>query len=156
MELTIVNKNTDFWSSISDEVLPYLLKYGYEVYVPDAVSEPTLEDYLFVIFNEGEAQSPTIDGYTLLYEVGENVGFSNVGNLAQNADDEVIGEVFDSYTDLAIFKYPNFFTYSDLADLDTTDILESDFKIQKELNFVKLLNIANNYQKNNDWSRIGY
>ena len=50
MDLTIVNKNADFWDYTSDSITPALLIYGYEVYELD--SNPGVQsDYIYVIAN---------------------------------------------------------------------------------------------------------
>ena len=120
MNLTIINKNADFWDYTSDSITPALLIYGYEVYELD--SNPGVQsDYIYVIANaDGTYKTPTITGYTKIDEIPPHAGFSNTGNkLKWPAGDAGLFALSEAYG-LGLYTdvdTPNEVTYAQLMAL---------------------------------------
>lgn len=147
MELTIVNKNVDFWDNKSNLAYPALLAYGFEKYESDTIPGK----FIYIIANsDGSFKSPVIAGYTKVGEYPKG-GYLPTENTLLQPNDEGLKALSVAYGlgwedgagNMVEFDYDTMKAY------DTGLIPKEDFQINNSGDTIKDM-VSQPYQKFND------
>jgi len=127
----------DFWTNYSDEVLPALFIYGFEIF-GELGDDQNKDKWVYVIFANDQPQTPIIPGYIKVGEVNPKAGFSNtINTIRQPVGDGGLFTLTKQYPALDIFYGATSndaldVTFEQIAAIDTTGIPEEDFRITIE------------------------
>lgn len=123
-----LDDQTGVWDTKSNIVFPALLKYGYTLFLKDG----TTDEYLRVIYVNGEPQSSSEVEYTYQYEVPPNAGFSNTGNTVNWVNGDVgLQAVADQYS------IPYILSFDQMLAIDFSVIPEGVLRVTFEDNVFK-------------------